>query len=409
MTSFQGKLLASGQMNNQDVCHCGNLSCMSAASPAHDSVEAGSGLQRFPSKRSSIVPGRGNRGCCFVALTAGIATTMSATLNSGLRRLIGSGPWTVVLCFGVAGLVTLTASFLSLKQRPCRSNEFNWFIKAHWYNLLVITSGLVGMGQSLLSAYIPSEIGLGLMVVGTLLGQMSSSVLVDRLGWFWVHRLRLSWWSVLGCLVLLAGSSLYRIKLIMGFFGDASDTSTARGVIFFLLSVLYGAGKTTQTALNRKLSSLLGARRHATTWAFCSGAIVLLPVAIGLDPKPRFQAAQPRDWWKFLGAPFALTAVMASIAGAQYLGFAAALCWQILGQLMVSLPLDHFGLLELERRPVDLFNAVGLCFVACGVAMTLVGKQRALRDLGNHHGHLILSLSSLSPRNITPSLPPDGD
>lgn len=356
------------------------------------------GSSRLSSKRGiikggSIVPNSANKVCALVSLSAGVATSLSAVLNNALRRLIYSGTWTVTISFGGAGILSLIVALPSLRRKPSHFANVFSFVCHRWYNSFVLISGLLGMGQALVAAYLPSQIGIALMVVGMLLGQLSSSLVVDRYGWFWVHRLRVSWWSIAGCLTLLVGACLYRLNVIIGYFNhkEGSSSEAVQDLIFFLVAIVYGVSKTIQTALNRKLTSLIGARRYVTSWAFCSGTLMILPFALARSLHPNFSQAGSSDWWKFLAPPFALLSVVASVTGAQYLGFASALCWQVLGQLMLSMPLDHFGWLELKRRPIDMMNIFGAVVVLLGVGQTLIGKQKALAL----HNSLIISASDL--------------
>ncbi len=74
-------------------------------------------------------------------------------------------------------------------------------------------------------------------------------------------------------------------------------------------------------------------------------------------------------WWVWIGGFFGAFFVTAATILVPRIGATMLLSASIAGQMIVSLILDHYGLLGLPQRPVSLWRTLGVVLVVLGVVV----------------------------------------
>jgi transporter family-2 protein len=136
-----------------------------------------------------------------VLLTAGAGglIALQAPINAGLGRSTGSLPAALV-SFGV-GTIALAAIVVLSGKAGGLSSTFD----VSWYYLL---GGLLGALYVTNALIVVSVIGAGGVAAATVTGQLTASVVIDRLGLFGLDQVALSPARLLGVGLLLAGTFL---------------------------------------------------------------------------------------------------------------------------------------------------------------------------------------------------------
>jgi len=136
-----------------------------------------------------------------VLLTAGAGglIALQAPINAGLGRSTGSLPAALV-SFGI-GTIALAAIVVLSGQAGGLSSTFN----VSWYYLLGGLLGAVYVSNALIAV---TAIGAGGVAAATITGQLTFSVVIDRLGLFGLDQVALSPERVAGIVLLLAGTVL---------------------------------------------------------------------------------------------------------------------------------------------------------------------------------------------------------
>jgi transporter family-2 protein len=74
-------------------------------------------------------------------------------------------------------------------------------------------------------------------------------------------------------------------------------------------------------------------------------------------------------WWNWIGGPLGALIVLAGAALAPKLGAAAFIAAVVAGQLICSLVLDHFGLMNLPQQGLTTGRIIGAVMVFAGVLL----------------------------------------
>jgi transporter family-2 protein len=135
----------------------------------------------------------------FLMAVVGGLIALQAPINAGLGKATGSFAAAFV-SFAIGTLILATIVVLSGKAGgvPEAAN-------VEWYYLL---GGLLGAAYVFSALVLVDEIGAGGVAAATVTGQLTTSVLLDRLGVLGLDQVALTWDRVVGIGLLLAGTFL---------------------------------------------------------------------------------------------------------------------------------------------------------------------------------------------------------
>jgi len=140
-----------------------------------------------------------------------------------------------------------------------------------------------------------------------------------------------------------------------------------------ILIILIGLAGGVAVGLQGPMASMIGQRLGIFESVFIvhlGGALIaLLPLVFYGGGKLTQWRSVP---WYVLGAGiFGLVVIGAISYMIPRVGVAASITTIVAGQLLVSMLLDHFGLLGAAERPLDLTRVLGMAVVLVGVWLTV--------------------------------------
>jgi transporter family-2 protein len=135
----------------------------------------------------------------LLTAAAGGLIAAQAPINAGLGRATGSLP--AALISFMFGTVALAAVVVLSGKAGGLSSTFD----VSWYYLL---GGFLGALYVLNALIAVSAIGAGGVAAATIFGQLTASLVIDRLGLFGLDQVPLSPDRLLGVVLLLAGTVL---------------------------------------------------------------------------------------------------------------------------------------------------------------------------------------------------------
>jgi bacterial/archaeal transporter family-2 protein len=140
--------------------------------------------------------------------------------------------------------------------------------------------------------------------------------------------------------------------------------------LYLLIALAAGAMMPTQAATNNKMATVIGSPILAAFISFVVGTVALFVYAIlsgeTLSSLAEARNAPPIAWvGGFLGAFFVASAVML----VPRIGVAMTFSLIIAGQMIVTLVIDHFGLLGVPVKEVSLARIGGILLITAGVIL----------------------------------------
>ncbi|HZI19007.1 MAG TPA: DMT family transporter [Pyrinomonadaceae bacterium] len=139
---------------------------------------------------------------------------------------------------------------------------------------------------------------------------------------------------------------------------------------YLLVAVVAGALMPLQAGVNSQLARFVGHPVVAALVSFAVGTAALLAYAVALrGPLPEWAALRAAPWWLWTGGLFGAFFVAAAAAYAPRLGAATFVSVTIAGQMIVSLALDHYGLVGFAERQATPMRLVGAALLVAGVVL----------------------------------------
>ncbi len=137
------------------------------------------------------------------------------------------------------------------------------------------------------------------------------------------------------------------------------------------VAVLIGAVLPLQALVNARLGQLTSGALFASFVSFLIGTLVLaLAVVVTRTRVPSISGLSGMPVWIWLGGFIGALYVLSATILVPRIGAASLICLIVLGQLVGSLLLDHFGVLS-EVRPIDAVRVLGALLVAVGAVLVV--------------------------------------
>ena len=138
--------------------------------------------------------------------------------------------------------------------------------------------------------------------------------------------------------------------------------------IAIVFALVAGAANPFQSGSNAALKTQLGQPLWATLWVYLTGLLgVLLLQAFMRQPLPSAVQASAVSWWAWMGGLISIIATVIGLMLAQKLGSGVFTGVSLTASVIVSILLDHFGLLGLKPHAASPMRMVGGALMVCGV------------------------------------------
>lgn len=140
--------------------------------------------------------------------------------------------------------------------------------------------------------------------------------------------------------------------------------------VYVVLSVLAGAALPLQALINGRLGQHIGGAVWAASVSFLVGATALVFFQlVQRTPLPTWPQMSAAPAWVFSGGFLGALYLASATLSVPRLGATALVTLLILGQLVASLLLDHFGVLAHEPHPASLVRIAGVLLVFLGAIL----------------------------------------
>lgn len=149
--------------------------------------------------------------------------------------------------------------------------------------------------------------------------------------------------------------------------------------IFFgvVLATAIGALLPLQALVNARLGAVTQGALFASFASFLVGTLALgLVLALSRTPLPSASQAAGVPGWGWAGGIIGAVYVLSATLLVPRIGAAALICLTVLGQVVGSLLLDHYGVLNVPR-PMDASRLLGALLVGAGVVLVMRPWQPA--------------------------------
>ncbi len=148
-------------------------------------------------------------------------------------------------------------------------------------------------------------------------------------------------------------------------------------MLAILLGVLMGFGVAIQTVINTRLRIYVDSPLLASTVSFTVGSALLAVVLLMLGEPifPTLHTVAVSSWWFWIGGLLGAFWISANILVFQHLGAVQTAIFPILGQVMMGVLIDHFGLFNVVAKPVTIIQLLGVVLVLAGIVIAVAWQS----------------------------------
>lgn len=302
-------------------------------------------------------------------LVGGFLLANQNPINARLGAVFQSPFRSSLISFSV-GLIFLLIVFVVTGQHITLAANQPWWI---WipgvFAVIYLTSNIL----------LFPKIGAIQAVVFPIVGQVLMGLMIDTFGWFEAKQVPLTFIKVLGAVVLLIGVFIAvvwanRQVLAREEALDEARESQSELNLWRVWGVIAGAVSSTQQAISGRLSVALGTPIGAAIVSFAVGVVIILLVVLirdkRLTPTTSIKG-QPK--WLYIGGVLGSLFVVAMAIGVPALGAGFAVMIGLIGTLIGSMAVAHFGWWQSPRSAVSFLKIIGIVIMAIGVALIKLG------------------------------------
>ena len=141
-------------------------------------------------------------------------------------------------------------------------------------------------------------------------------------------------------------------------------------IVLLVLSAVAGVSLVIQQVLNANLRAALSSAAWAGFVSYFVGVLCMTLLVMALrEPIPSIGVIARIPWWAWFGGAFGAIYIALSIVLIPQIGAATFMAVMIAGQMTASVAFDHYGVLGLAERPIDLWRVGGVVLLIAGVAL----------------------------------------
>ena len=302
----------------------------------------------------------------LIALAMGLLMPFQTAANSRLRGVVGPAYVSTLVSFSVSTLALLQVSLLAgipilpTHQMLAEAPIWSWFV------------GIIAVVTITIAIHLFKEIGQLQALIIPMFSQLIFSLLIDHFGWFGAKVIPLGTSRIIGALLLIVGVILVVVLPRLKAGQQAATTSTgSRQTFWQLMAVLSGCLSASITGAYAQLASIVGNPVQATTVAFFVATVALLLFCTCLGKTQLVGKAFSRDypWWMWTGGLCGAIIVFGNAWLVPKVGVGVFTMSLLVGQLALSMLMEHYGWLGAPRKPITWLKIVGILLMLAGVAL----------------------------------------
>ncbi|MDQ7200409.1 DMT family transporter [Staphylococcus pseudintermedius] len=297
----------------------------------------------------------------ILGLVAGAVIPVQTSINSRLSRFTQSSLYASAISFTVGTLLLVILNFI-LNPHLMTAEAFgHYHFDYYWY-----VGGLMGVIYLTGNMILLPRIGASLTVVTTITGQILMSVLIDTFGWFNVDVQALHVMKVLGIVLLLIGIILMNLQKNAKQLAQSGHNGP-----WMLSGMIIGFTPPIQTAINSHLGQTLHSPFFASLVSFTVGASALIILTLMLHRHVKIHTTSeqhgPLKWWHFIGGALGVIFVTTNIILTPVIGVTFTLITVMVGQIIMGLLIDHFGLFGVPHRHITKQRLLGFMLIIIAI------------------------------------------
>ncbi|BCT42340.1 membrane protein (plasmid) [Bacillus cereus] len=140
-------------------------------------------------------------------------------------------------------------------------------------------------------------------------------------------------------------------------------------ILFLIFAFLAGLALPIQFSINAQLRTFVGSPLVAATISFIVGAITLFTISLFKAGFSFNKGIASAPWWVWTGGVLGAFYVLATIILIPRIGAGTTVALVLAGQIVASVLIDHFGLINVPIHLLSMPRILGAILVIIGVVL----------------------------------------
>ncbi|MFD1416252.1 DMT family transporter [Oceanobacillus jeddahense] len=296
----------------------------------------------------------------ILGIIAGMMIPMQTAVNNRLTLFTKAVLRTSFYSFLSGSIILFIINFIMDPGKFTLS-----FFASQSFSYVWFAGGILGVIFLTGNIILLPRIGAALTVIAAVTGQMIIGILIDTFGWFDADVKELHMMHLVGVLLLIAGIIYMNAK-------KKGNVAKGHSRLWILLGLGTGMMPPMQTAINSGLRYEVNSFIYAAFISFLVGTIVLFILAMVINKgiKLTFHVGEFKlKTWHFAGGLLGAAYIASNISLMPYLGVTLTMMSTILGQIVMGLIIDHFGMFNLPKYPIDQRRIIAVVMIISGIAL----------------------------------------
>lgn len=303
----------------------------------------------------------------IIGIVAGMVVPFQTSINSRLSLYTRSSFYASTISFATGTLFLILINLIINPHVFTGQFYSNQSLNYQWF-----VGGMLGVIFLTGNLLLLPRLGASLTVVMTVAGQIIMGVVIDSFGWFGADKHPFTLLKVLGILFLIFG-----ILLMNYVRRDPKDKAQSSTVyIWLIIGFIFGFCPPIQTAINSALGQQLHSSIMASLVSFTVGTIVLFILTLIFNKSLKVATFNNKQGKLkpiyFIGGILGVIFVTTNIILMPHLGAALTTIIVMLGQMLMGIIIDHFGLLGTNVNKVTTRKVSGIIAIMIGIILLRV-------------------------------------
>lgn len=300
----------------------------------------------------------------IIGIVAGMVVPFQTSINSRLSLYTKSSFYASTISFATGTIFLILINLIINPDVFTGQFYSNQSLNYQWF-----VGGMLGVIFLTGNLLLLPRLGASLTVVMTVAGQIIMGVAIDSFGWFGADKQPFTLLKVLGILFLIFGILL--MNYVRRNPKDKIQSSTV--YIWLIIGFMFGFCPPIQTAINSALGQQLHSSIMASLISFTVGTIVLFILTLIFNKSLKVTTFNSKEGKLkpiyFIGGVLGVIFVTTNIILMPHLGAALTTIIVMLGQMLMGIIIDHFGLLGTNVNKITPRKVLGIIAIMIGIIL----------------------------------------
>lgn len=299
----------------------------------------------------------------ILGIVAGMMVPIQTSINARLGRFTESSFYASTISFFVGSLFLFILNVIFNPKLFDATFYSGHTIDYHWW-----VGGLLGVCFLTGNLLLLPRLGAALTVVMTVAGQIIMGGFIDTFGLLGASNHPFTLLKAVGILILLFGillmNEIPKNKL--------EEKTNLMFYVWLIIGFIFGFAPPLQTTINSGLAQQMHNSLFASLVSFSVGTFALFILTLIFNRSLKFKVSQPDVGnikpIHFIGGVLGVIFVTSNIILMPFLGAALTTIVAMLGQMLMGVMIDHFGL-GVPKNSITLRKFSGLIAIAIGIVL----------------------------------------